>query len=158
MIKQLNQYYQSNQFSARKKEYQFNETTKQLTETIDRKTHRTKFRFQLGFHRHLETRTDNKNEKRRFRHSVKLNRIRTQSDLESANSKLKNEVEAKIGKKQMKVSGWAFDTNTSIQLRMYRAKPLIGETYAKLPISSQELLNIKNSDRFCPILTSLSSE
>ena len=68
--------------------------------------------------------------------SFEKKQIKTQSDSESAVSKIKTELEPINEEEPMKVSGWVLDKITSRQLEMYKTNSITGRTYVKLLINN----------------------
>ena len=79
--------------------------------------------------------------------SLKINHTITKSDLDNLTTN--SQVESHIGNQQMKGSGWIFNILNSMAICFYKTSEMNGSSYVKIPLKSQEILNIKNKDKYC---------
>ena len=62
---------------------------------------------------------------------------------------VKSQLEHQIQIQETKESGWIFDRNNSLKIRLYKTGELKGSSYVKIRLRSNALLNIKNEDSYC---------
>ena len=70
---------------------------------------------------------------------------------------VKSPLEHQIQQQEMKDSGWQFDKINSMILYFYKTVENIGQSYVKIPLRSNAILNIENNDEYCFIWSILAS-
>ena len=131
-------------FSDRISEYHNSETTKGFFQMFVRLLDQPIFKFQTTFVRHLQKRTDIEFQIHSIFNRLELNQIKTQSDLETTVSEMKNKIEAKIEEEQMEGSGWVLDKITSMEVEMSKTNRLFDGTYTRLTINNKAIISRKN--------------
>ena len=71
----------------------------------------------------------------------------TESDID--NIDVRSQIEHQTQIQETKESGWIFDKINSMKLSFYKSTELNGTSYVKIPLRSNAILNIQNSDKCC---------
>ena len=79
--------------------------------------------------------------------NLNINQNLTQSDIDNIN--ITFPLERQIQQQEMKDSGWRFDKINSMTIYFYKTNDLDGSNYIKIPLRSNAILNIENSDNYC---------
>ena len=85
--------------------------------------------------------------------NLKINHNLTESDTDNIDvrSQLKNQIQIQ----ETKESGWIFDKINSMKISFYKTTEMNGTSYVKIPLRSNAILNIQNSDKYCFIWSKL---
>ena len=78
---------------------------------------------------------------------MKINHNLTETDIN--NIDVKSQLEHHIQTQETKDSGWIFAKMNSMKILFYKTRELNGSSYAKVPLRSSALINIKNDDKYC---------
>ena len=87
--------------------------------------------------------------------NLNINQILTQSDLDKID--IRSPLEHQIQQQEMKDSGWRFDKINSMTIYFYKTNEMNGSNYVKIPLRSNAILNIENSDKHCFLWSILAS-
>ena len=79
--------------------------------------------------------------------SLNINNNSTETDIN--NIDVKSQLEHQIQFQETKESGWIFDKINSMKTRFYKTEELNGSSYVKIPLRSNALIKIKNTDNYC---------
>ena len=77
--------------------------------------------------------------------NLSINNNLTETDID--NIDVKSQLDHQIEIQRTKESGWIFDKVNSMKIRFYKTSELNGSSYVKIPLGSNALINIKNSDK-----------
>ena len=134
-----------------------NKITKFLSIIYARLINEYKFKYQTVF----SARFDKQNEDNQVIDETELFIILnishnlTQTDID--NIDIQSPLEHQIQQQKMKDSGWRFGKINSMTIYFYKTRELNGSNYVNIPLRSNAILNIKNSDRYCFIWSLLAS-
>ena len=87
--------------------------------------------------------------------NLNINQNLTQSDIDNIN--ITFPLDFQIQQMQMKDSGWRFDKIISMTIYFYKTTEMNGSNYVKIPLRSNAILNIENSDKYCFLWSILAS-
>ena len=87
--------------------------------------------------------------------NLNINQNLTQSDLDNIN--ITFPLERQIQQQEMKDSGWRFDKINSMTIYFYKTSEMNGSNYIKIPLRSNAILNIENTDKYCFLWSILAS-
>ena len=87
--------------------------------------------------------------------NLKINHNLTESDID--NIDVRSQLEHQIQIQETKDFGWIFDKINSMKISFYKTTELNGNSYVKIPLRSNAILNIQNNDKFCFIWSILAS-
>ena len=79
--------------------------------------------------------------------NLNINHNLTESDLDKID--IKSPFEHQIQQQEMKDSGWRFDKINSMILYFYKTGEINGQSYVKIPLRSNAILNIESDDKYC---------
>ena len=85
--------------------------------------------------------------------NLKVNHNITESDID--NIDVRSQLEHQIQNQETKESGWIFDKINSMKISFYKTVELNGTSYVKFPLRSSHIVNIKNDDKYCFLLSIL---
>ena len=79
--------------------------------------------------------------------NLKIIHILTETDID--NIDVESQLEHQIQIQEAKESGWFFDKINSMKIKLYKTGELNDSRYAKLPLRSSAIQNIKDKDKYC---------
>ena len=79
--------------------------------------------------------------------NLNINQNLTQSDIDNIN--ITFPLDRQIQQQEMKDSGWRFDKFNSMTVYFYKTNDLDGSNYIIIPLRSNAILNVENTDKFC---------
>ena len=77
---------------------------------------------------------------------VNVNNNLTENDINIID--VESQLEHQIQIQETKESGWIFDKINSLRIRIHKTGELNGSSYAKIPLRSNALINIKNNNKY----------
>ena len=79
----------------------------------------------------------------------------TESDIN--NIDIRSQLEDQIQMQELKDSGWIFDKINSMKISFYKTTELNGTSYVKIPLRTNDILNVQNNDKYCFVWSILAS-
>ena len=90
---------------------------------------------------------DQRSDETELFNNLNINNNLIENDIDKID--IKSQLEHQIHIQETKKSGWIFDEINSMKIRFYKTGELNGSSYVKIPLRSNALINIKNSDKYC---------
>ena len=87
--------------------------------------------------------------------NLKISHNITKSDID--NIDVESQLEHQIQVQETEESGWIFDKINSMKISFFKTEELNGNSYVKIPLRSNAILNIQNNDKYCFIWSILAS-
>ena len=87
--------------------------------------------------------------------NLKINHILIESDID--NIDVRSQLDHQILVQENRESGWIFDKMNSMKKSFYKTVELNGTSYVKIPLRSNDILNVQNNDKYCFIWSILAS-
>ena len=78
---------------------------------------------------------------------LNINHNLTESDPEKID--VRSSLQHQIQQQEMKDSGWRFDKIISVIVYFYKTREINGSNYVKIPLRSNDILNIENIGKYC---------
>ena len=126
-----------------------NKIMKELSIIYARLINQNKFRYQTVFSARFDKQDEDNQllDETELFINLKINHNLTQTDID--NTDVKSPLENQIQQPELKDSGWRFDKINSMTIYFYQTSIMKDSNYIKIPLRSNAILNIQNTDKYC---------